>query len=80
MSAGLGTRPGATAPPTAYARLVLDAVDTIPVGRVLTYGDVAELTGRGTGRTVGTVMSRLHRGRRILKGSLAETALEEAGT
>jgi alkylated DNA nucleotide flippase Atl1 len=37
---------------------VLDAVDTIPAGKVLTYGDVAELTGRGTGRTVGTVMSR----------------------
>ncbi len=27
---------------------------------------------------VGTVMSRLHRGRRILKGALAESALEEA--
>lgn len=58
MSAGLGTRPGAQAPPTAYARTVLDAVDAIPPGRVLTYGDVAELTGRGTGRTVGTVLSR----------------------
>ena len=27
---------------------------------------------------VGTVMSRLHRGRRILKQELAETAVEEA--
>lgn len=44
--------------PTAYARLVLDVVDRIPPGRVLTYGDVAELMGRGTGRTVGTVLSR----------------------
>lgn len=58
VSAGLATRPGAAGPPTAYARLVLDAVDTIPAGRVLTYGDVAELTGRGTGRTVGTVLSK----------------------
>ncbi len=44
--------------PTAYARLVLDVVDRIPPGRVLTYGDVAELMGRGTGRTVGTALSR----------------------
>ena len=83
MSAGVGTRPGATAPPTAYARLVLDAVDTIPPGRVLTYGDVAELTGRGTGRTVGTVMS--HHGREVpwwrvvqASGRPAEPHLQEA--
>ncbi len=55
---GFGVRAGSGGPPTAYARLVLDAVETIPAGRVLTYGDVAELTGRGTGRTVGTVLSR----------------------
>ena len=83
MSAGLGTRPGATAPPTAYARSVLDAVDTIPPGRVLTYGDVAELTGRGTGRTVGTVMS--NHGREVpwwrvvqASGRPAEPHLQEA--
>ncbi|MDP9436070.1 MAG: MGMT family protein [Actinomycetota bacterium] len=58
VSAGLGTRPGGGGPVTAYARIVLDAVDRIPAGRVLTYGDVAELTGRGTGRTVGTALSR----------------------
>ena len=56
VSAGLAVRGGTT--PTAYARLVLDVVDRIPAGRVLTYGDVAELMGRGTGRTVGTVLSR----------------------
>ncbi len=33
-------------------------VDAIPVGRALTYGDVAELTGWGSARAVGTVMSR----------------------
>lgn len=32
-------------------------VDRIPPGTVLTYGDVAELMGRGSPRTVGTVMS-----------------------
>lgn len=43
---------------TPYARLVLDAVDAIPPGRVLTYGDVAELTGRGAPRAVGMVLAR----------------------
>lgn len=57
-SAGVGTRPGSTAGPSPYARLVLDCVEQVPAGRVVTYGDVAELTGRGTGRTVGTVMSQ----------------------
>lgn len=51
-------RPGSTgAAPTAYAREVLDVVDRIPPGRVMTYGDVAEMHGRGSARTVGTVMS-----------------------
>jgi alkylated DNA nucleotide flippase Atl1 len=57
-SAGVGTRPGSTgAAPTPYAREVLDVVDRIPRGKVLTYGDVAEMHGRGTGRTVGTVLA-----------------------
>ncbi|MCW2608151.1 MAG: Methylated-DNA-(protein)-cysteine S-methyltransferase binding protein [Frankiales bacterium] len=83
LSAGLGTRPGATGPPTAYARVVLDAVDTIPSGKVLSYGDVAELTGRGTGRTVGTVLSK--HGREVswwrvvqASGRPAEPHLQEA--
>ena len=41
---------------TPYARSVLDAVDAIPVGKVLAYSDVAEYVGPGTGRTVATVM------------------------
>ena len=58
-SVGLGVRPGSTGgPPTEYARQVLDVVDRIPRGRVMTYGDVAEMHGRGSARTVGTVMSR----------------------
>ena len=58
VSAGLSVRSRSAAPPTPYARLVLDAVDRIPAGKVLTYGEVAELMGRGTGRTVGTVLSQ----------------------
>jgi methylated-DNA-protein-cysteine methyltransferase related protein len=57
-SAGLSVRPGGDTPATPYARTVLDLVDRIPKGRVMTYGDVAEFLGTGTGRTVGTVMSR----------------------
>ena len=56
-SVGLSVRPGAGGPPSAYARLVLDVVDQIPAGKVLSYGDVAELMGRGSARTVGAVMS-----------------------
>lgn len=37
---------------------VLAVVDAIPRGRVLSYGDVAELLGTGSARTVGAVMSR----------------------
>jgi alkylated DNA nucleotide flippase Atl1 len=63
LSAGLSVRPGragggGTAQPSAYARAVLDAVDEVPAGCVVTYGDVAELTGQGSARTVGMVMSR----------------------
>lgn len=43
---------------TPYARKVLDAVDAIPVGKVMAYSDVAEYVGQGTGRTVGTIMGR----------------------
>lgn len=57
-SAGLSVRPGGDTPATPYARTVLDLVDRIPKGRVMTYGDVAEYLGTGTGRTVGTVMSK----------------------
>jgi len=40
------------------AAAVLDVVDLIPAGRVMTYGDVAEYLGRGGPRQVGAVMSR----------------------
>lgn len=37
---------------------MLDVVDVIPPGRVMTYGDVAEYLGRGGPRQVGQVMAR----------------------
>lgn len=40
-----------------YAEAVLDVVERIPPGRVLSYGDVAEIVGGGP-RQVGHVMSR----------------------
>ena len=53
--------------PSDFARRVLDAVDRIPVGAVLTYGDVAEFVAgsaagdngrRAAPRAVGAVMAR----------------------
>jgi alkylated DNA nucleotide flippase Atl1 len=40
------------------AEEVLEIVDQIPEGKVLTYGDVAELVGSRGARFVGNVMSR----------------------
>ncbi len=45
----------------AYVEAVLSVVEQIPPGRVCSYGDVAELVGRGGPRNVGQVMS-LHGG------------------
>jgi alkylated DNA nucleotide flippase Atl1 len=41
-----------------FASAVLDVIDLIPPGRVMTYGDVAEYLGRGGPRQVGQVMAR----------------------
>jgi alkylated DNA nucleotide flippase Atl1 len=43
---------------TVFAQRVLDAVDRIPWGRVMSYGDVAEYVGAGGPRAVGTGMAR----------------------
>jgi alkylated DNA nucleotide flippase Atl1 len=42
---------------TPFAREVLDAVDLIPAGRVMSYSDVADFIAKGSGRAVGTVMA-----------------------
>jgi alkylated DNA nucleotide flippase Atl1 len=43
--------------PDDYASRVLDVVDSIAPGSVLSYGDVAELLGAGGPRQVGRVMA-----------------------
>jgi len=60
VSAGLGTRVRVHVGgrPGEYAMAVLDTVARIPSGKVMTYGDVAEYVGAGTGRHVGAVLAR----------------------
>ncbi|MFW5416559.1 MGMT family protein [Nocardiopsis sp. CNT-189] len=43
--------------PTEYGERVLDFVERIPPGRVMSYGDVAEYLGEGGPRQVGAVMA-----------------------
>jgi alkylated DNA nucleotide flippase Atl1 len=40
-----------------YAETVLEIVERIPAGRVMTYGAIAEYLGSGGPRQVGSVMS-----------------------
>jgi len=40
-----------------YADQVLALVDRVPVGQVVTYGDLAGMVGSGSGRTTGRVMA-----------------------
>ena len=40
-----------------YAARVLDVVDAIPAGRVMSYGDIAEYLGAGGPRQVGRVLA-----------------------
>jgi alkylated DNA nucleotide flippase Atl1 len=42
---------------TPYVEQVLAVVETIPPGRVMSYGDIAEYVGEGGPRQVGRVMS-----------------------
>lgn len=61
-SRGRPSRPGRDdADPDAYAEAVLQVVESIPAGRVLAYGDIADLLGVGGPRQVGRVLS-LHGG------------------
>ena len=43
--------------PAGFAQRVLAAVDAIPPGRVMTYGDVAEYAGIRSPRSVGQVLA-----------------------
>ena len=50
--------PGDPPPLDEFASRVLDVVDSIPPGRVMSYGDIAEYLAAGLGpRQVGRVMS-----------------------
>lgn len=44
-------------PDEEYVERVLSIVETIPVGRVMSYGAIADLVGRGGPRQVGKVMA-----------------------
>ncbi len=54
LGAGSRAEPG---PVPDYASRVLDVADSIPPGRVMSYGDVAEYLGQGGPRQVGRVMA-----------------------
>lgn len=62
-SAGVATRPGGGGPVSEFARAVLDLVDAVPPGRVVTYGDIADALGSRSPRQVGQVMS--HHGHEV---------------
>lgn len=46
-------------PSEEYVELVLSVVEQIPAGKVMAYGDIAELVGSGGPRQVGSVMSQV---------------------
>ena len=66
----------------AYVEAVLSAVEQIPPGRVLSYGDVAELVGGGGPRQVGQVMA-IHGGAvpwwRVVRANGSTAVRKEAG-
>lgn len=45
-------------PPDDFVSRVLEVVESIPPGRVMTYGDVASVLGSRAARAVGQVMAR----------------------
>jgi alkylated DNA nucleotide flippase Atl1 len=57
-----GARDAGIGLPTPFAESVLDLVEQIPPGRVMSYGDIATVLGSGGARAVGTVMARFGSG------------------
>jgi alkylated DNA nucleotide flippase Atl1 len=53
-----GVVPAADPGPPGFVRRVLELVESIPRGKVMTYGDIAEFLEEGGPRQVGAVMSR----------------------
>lgn len=56
-SVGMGVRPVDGRPPDVFAQRVLDLVERVPSGMVVTYGDIAEMLGSRAPRRVGTVLT-----------------------
>ncbi|MBO0773484.1 MAG: MGMT family protein [Actinobacteria bacterium] len=54
---GAGEGPARQDSPADYTEQVLDLADSIPAGRVMSYGDIAEYLGTGGPRQVGRVMA-----------------------
>jgi alkylated DNA nucleotide flippase Atl1 len=52
-----GPASGPERPLDEYSARVLDVVDVIPAGQVMSYGDIAEYLGSGGPRQVGRVMA-----------------------
>lgn len=49
--------PSGPGEPEGFAERILACVESIPAGRVMTYGDVAEFAGTRSARTVGRVLA-----------------------
>jgi alkylated DNA nucleotide flippase Atl1 len=67
--------------PTPFAESVLDLIEQIPSGRVMSYGDVAAVLGSGGARAVGTVMARFGSGvpwHRVIRSDGSPPAGHEA--
>ncbi|HEU4909908.1 MAG TPA: MGMT family protein [Propionibacteriaceae bacterium] len=66
-----------------YAEVVLSIVEQIPAGQVATYGDIAEIVGRGGPRQVGHVMAQFGGGvpwwRVVRANGRPARSLEERG-
>ena len=57
VTEGKGAGDAELPPVDDFASQVLDVVDSIPPGRVMSYGDIAEYLGQGGPRQVGRVMA-----------------------
>jgi alkylated DNA nucleotide flippase Atl1 len=57
MPGSSSSQPGSQRPVDEYSARVLDVIDAIPPGQVMSYGDIAEYVGSGGPRQVGRVLA-----------------------